>query len=93
MYATVRTYSAGPELADALVGNAAAVTSLISEIDGFKAYYLIRTAEGAVSVSVYESESGAGESTRAAASWIRENLPELASATPTVSAGEVVIDA
>lgn len=93
MYATVRTYSAGPELADALVSNEADVKSLLSGIDGFKAYYLVRTPDGAVSVSVYGNEAGANESTNAAASWIRENLPELGSSAPQVSAGEVVISA
>ena len=93
MYATVRTYSTGSELADALVSNADDVKRLISGIDGFKAYYLVRTADGAVSVSVYENQAGADESTRAAAAWIRENLPELAGAPPQVSTGEVVISA
>src|SRR6478609_7178534 len=49
VYATVRTYSASPELAGALVGKADEVKRLIGEIDGFKAYYLVRTADGAVS--------------------------------------------
>jgi heme-degrading monooxygenase HmoA len=91
MFATVRTYSAGHELADALVSNAAAVKSLISGIDGFKSYYLVRTADGAVSISVYDTEAGANESTSAAANWISENLPELGGSAPRVSAGEVVI--
>jgi heme-degrading monooxygenase HmoA len=93
MYATVRTYSAGPELADALVSNAAEVKSLISGIDGFQAYYLVRTPDGAVSISVYDNEAGANESTNAAANWIRENLPQLGGSAPQVSAGEVVISA
>jgi heme-degrading monooxygenase HmoA len=93
MYATVRTYSGSPELADALVSNEADVKSLISEIDGFNAYYLVRTADGAVSISVYDSEAGTNESTSAAANWIRENLPELSGSAPQVSAGEVVIKA
>ena len=93
MYATVRTYSSSPELADALVAKAAEVKSLITGIDGFKAYYLVRTAEGTVSISVYDSEAGANESNSAAASWIRENLPELGGSAPQVSAGEVVISA
>src|SRR4051794_11411434 len=70
MYATVRTYSSNPDLADALVSNEAAVKDLIAGIDGFKAYYLIRTGDGAVSISVYDDEAGANESTRAAAEWI-----------------------
>lgn len=93
MYATVRSYSGGPELADALVGNEADVKSLVSGIDGFRAYYLVRTADGTVSISVYDDEAGANESNRVAADWIRKNLPELGGSAPQVSAGEVVISA
>jgi heme-degrading monooxygenase HmoA len=93
MYATVRTYSGGSELADALVRHEADVKSLISGIDGFKAYYLVRTADATVSISVYDSEAGADESNSAAANWIRENLPDLGGSAPQVSAGEVVISA
>jgi heme-degrading monooxygenase HmoA len=93
MYATVRTYSANPGLADALVSREDDVTGLIRAIDGFRAYYLIRTPEGAVSISVYDDEAGANESTSAAATWIRENLPELGGVAPQVSSGEVVLSA
>jgi hypothetical protein len=92
MYATVRTYAGNRELADALVENESEVKRIISGIDGFKAYYLIRTADGAASVSVYENEAGAEASNKAAAAWLGENLPNLAVAAPQVSAGEVVID-
>ena len=93
MYATVRMYSGGPELADALVSHEADVKSLVSGIDGFNAYYLVRTADGTVSISVYDNEAGANESTSAAGNWIRENLPGLGGSAPQVSAGEVVISA
>jgi hypothetical protein len=93
MYATVRTYSGGTELADALVRHEADVTTLLSGIDGFKAYYLVRTAGGTVSISVYDNEDGASESTTAAANFIREKLPDLGGSTPQVSSGEVVISA
>ena len=91
MYATVRTYSGNSGLADALVANAAEVERLISEIDGFKAYYLVRTADGAASISVFADEAGATASTAAAAAWIRENLPDAAGNPPQVSSGEVAI--
>jgi hypothetical protein len=93
VYATVRTYSASSELADALVGKAAEVKALISGIDGFKAYYLVRTVDGAVSISVYEDQAGTDASTAAAAAFIRENLPDVSVAAPQVSTGEVVLDA
>jgi heme-degrading monooxygenase HmoA len=91
MHATIRIYAGNRELADALVDNESEVKRIISEIDGFKAYYLIRTSDGTVSVSVYEDEAGARASNQAAATWLSENLPELADASPQVSAGEVVI--
>lgn len=91
MYATVRNYSSNAGMADALVENESAVRSIVSGIDGFKAYYLVKTAEGAASISVFEDEAGASESTRAAGEWVRENLPQFAGSPPQVTSGEVVI--
>lgn len=93
MYAMVRTYSVAPDLADELVGRSDDVTRLISEIDGFQAYYLIRTERGAVSVSVYDSQAGAEESARAAAGFLADALGDLDIAAPEISAGEVVLHA
>ena len=92
MYATIRVYAGNRDLADALIENESEVKRVVSEIDGFKAYYLIRTGDGTASCSVYENEAGAEESNRAAAAWIRENLPDLPAASPQTSAGEVVIN-
>ena len=91
MYATVRIYTGADELADALVEHSDDVKRLITGIDGFAAYYLVRTADGAASVSVYADEAGADESNRAAAAWVKENLPELDVSPPQVYAGDVAI--
>ena len=93
MYATVRNYAGMKGMADALVEHEDDVKSLITAIDGFHAYYLIKTSDGAISISVFEDESGAEESTRRAGEWVRENLSDLATSPPQVSAGEVVIEA
>lgn len=93
MYATVRNYPGNTELADVLVQNEAAVKSLLSGIDGFEAYYLVRTDAGAFSITVYGDQAGAEESNRMAADWVRENAAEVAGNPPQVSAGEVVISA
>jgi heme-degrading monooxygenase HmoA len=92
MYATVRVYAGTPALADALVERESDVKALISGIDGFEAYYLVKTADGTASVSVYQSQDGAEESNRVAAAWITENLPQFAGAAPQISAGDVVIN-
>ena len=92
MYATVRTY-AGPEaFGDELVKREDEVSGLLQGISGFRAYYLIKTDQGGVvTVSVYDDQAGAEESTRQAAEWVRTNLPDLGVAPPQVSSGEVGI--
>lgn len=90
MYATIRAYQGNAELADALVENESEIRRVIGEIDGFRAYYLVKLAEGTATVSVFDSQEGADASTAAAAEWLTENLPDMA-ATPYVTAGEVVL--
>jgi hypothetical protein len=91
MYATIRNYSSNAGLADALVEREDEVRGIVSVIDGFKAYYLIKTADGAASISVFDDEAGASESTRAAGAWVGENLPQFAGSPPQVTSGDVVI--
>jgi hypothetical protein len=91
MYAAIRNYAGNTELADALVKNESEVKRLISGIEGFRAYYLVRTGDGAASISVYDDRAGAEQSTRVAGEWVRENLPDLEVSAPQVSAGEVAL--
>ena len=65
---------------------------LITGIDGFRAYYPIRSGDGeATSISAYDSESGGEESTRVAAEWLGENLSDLSVSPPEVTTGEAVL--
>jgi hypothetical protein len=91
MYATIRSYSGGSGLADALVDHESDVRQLITQIAGFRAYYLVRTSDGATTISVFDDRSGAEESTRAAAAWVAENLPDLNVSSPQVTTGEVAL--
>jgi hypothetical protein len=93
MYATVRRYASDRGLVDALVEKEGEVRNLLTGIDGFRAYYILRTSDGgALSISVYEDAAGADASNAAAAGWVRENLPDLAAAgPPTTTAGEVAV--
>ena len=75
MYATVRTYSGNPGLADALVENEDEVKRVVGGIDGFNGYYVVKTDDGAVTISVYNDASGAEESTRAAAAGSVSTCP------------------
>jgi hypothetical protein len=89
MYATVRSYTNAPALTDALLEHQDEIRGLLTGIDGFRAYYLVRSGDGATTVSVYDDKAGADESTRLAASWVAENLGDLGVAPPQVTGGDV----
>jgi hypothetical protein len=93
MNVTVRNYSGSGarELFDVIVDNEDAVRSLITGIDGFHAYYLVRTDDGGFTVSVFKDAAGAEESSKRAAEWIRENAAEASADAPQISSGEAVI--
>jgi hypothetical protein len=91
MYATIRSYS-GTELADALATREDDIRQVLGAIAGFRAYYCVRTTDGnAVTISVFDDQAGAEESTRAAATWVGENLADLAISPPQVTTGEVTL--
>ncbi len=92
MYATIRTYTGAPELADELAARAGDVEELISTIPGFQAYYLVRTDGGCSTISVFDSASGAEESSRRAAEYLREHAGEITSSSPTIWAGDVLVN-
>jgi hypothetical protein len=91
MYAVIRAYPGNPDLADALAEHADEIRQVIAGISGFKAYYLIKIAEGTTSISIFENQAGAEESIRAAAAWLAENLPDVKGDAPYVTAGDVLI--
>jgi heme-degrading monooxygenase HmoA len=88
MYATLRWYN-DPEVAGRLHERSQEVQSIISGISGFQAYYLIRSDAGTISVSVFDDEASAKESNESAASWLRENMPDVAASN--VAGGEVLL--
>jgi hypothetical protein len=91
MYATIRAYAGNRDLADTLAEREEDIRQLISGINGFQAYYLLKIDEGTTTISVFEDQAGAEESNRAAAAWLAENLPDLNVAAPYVTAGEVLV--
>jgi hypothetical protein len=91
MYVTIRSYGGGREFADALVAHEDEIRSVITPIDGFRAYYLLRTAEGTTTISVFATQDGAQESTTAAAAWVGENLGDVTPGAPRVTSGDVAL--
>jgi len=63
----------------------------ISKAPGFVSYYAVDAGSGTLAtVSIFESRSGAEESNRLAADFVKKNLPELANGSPEITSGEVI---
>jgi hypothetical protein len=91
MHVVVRNYRGNAKLMDVIEQNRSEVERLLRGVPGFVAYYLIRSADGGASISVYQDQAGTQESTRLAGEWIRQNAPEAAGTPPEVTEGETII--
>ena len=91
MHTVVRNYKGSSKLIDELVSREDEVRKLISEVDGFVAYYLIRTDDGGASISLYRDAAGTAESTKRASAYIKENLDGVAAGPPEIIEGQSVI--
>lgn len=90
MHATIRHYGNAPGLFDGVIANEGTIRELLQGIEGFRAYYIVRTGDvSAISISVYDDRAGAEASTAAAREWIAANLPDLTASPPEVYDGEV----
>jgi len=93
MYASVRRYEGvAPSSVDEivrLVGEEGGFASILSKAPGFIAYYAVDAGDGVVaSISVFEDQTGAEESNKMAAGWVKENLATHLPNPPQITAGE-----
>jgi hypothetical protein len=64
----------------------------LSELPGFNGYSLIDTGDAMTSVSFFDTAAQADESSRIAASWLREQKLETALPNaPKITSGDVVV--
>jgi hypothetical protein len=93
MHAIIRTYSGkgAKELFDIAEKNKADLERVIREVKGFVSYSLVRTADGGLSVSVYQDKTGADESVRVVRDWIAKNAANVGAAAPAISEGVVIM--
>jgi hypothetical protein len=95
MYATVRRYEGIDKVRSEEITRKAKDNLLpsISKLPGFAGYFLIDAGEGVLtSVSLFESSDQAHESTRVAATWVRENdLVGALPNTPKITAGPLIV--
>ena len=92
MYAVVRRYTGATALFDELARREQDVRDVIQGVPGFVAYYLVRSGDGGATITVCQDHTGTSESTRRAAEWIRQNVPNAAGGTPEVTEGEVLFN-
>jgi hypothetical protein len=93
MYAVVRRYPGGSALADALVQRRQEVTDLLKGVPGFKMYHALRAADGTIAtITLCDDQAGTQETSRRAAGWVRENLPNASFGPPEITEGEVFLD-
>ena len=91
MHATVRRYEGVTDPREAGRRVNEGFVPLISQMPGFVAYYWVDAGGGVmISTSVFQDQSGAQESNKRAADWVRQNLAALLPNPPQITAGEVV---
>jgi hypothetical protein len=90
MHATIRRYAGNAGLADQLAARKDEIVSVIGDVPGLRAYYLVKAGNDTISVTVCDDEAGTSRSSEVAAGWLRENMPDAASSSPEVMSGEVV---
>ncbi len=92
MYASVRRYAGSdPGLFDEVASQRQDLEATMRRAPGFRAWYLVRTGDGMMTITLCDEQAGADESVRLAAGWIRDNMPQLAPNPPEVSNGEVTL--
>jgi hypothetical protein len=93
MHASIRRYQFKPGMAPEAARLAqAGFLPIIKSVPGFVAYSIVlESHDVGVTISIYESEAQAEESTRRAADWVKENMAALVSGPPTIMAGEVPV--
>ncbi len=91
MYIAVRRYKVKPGSIDEIVRSVSeGFVPLISQASGFMAYYAVDAGNDIIfSVSIFQDQAGADESTRSAADWVKQNLAALVEGPPEITAGVV----
>jgi hypothetical protein len=94
MYTVVRSYfgKGAKELFDVLEKNKADVEKTMRSVKGFVSYALVRSEDGAFSVTVCNDKAGTDESVEKARDWIAKNAAGIGVASPKLSEGSNVFD-
>lgn len=92
MYMAIRKYQTAPgaSIQEIVQRVQEGFVPIVSQTPGFVAYHIVNTGNGTVaSVTLFEDQAGAEESTRRATDWVRQNLTSLLHLPAELTAGEV----
>ena len=88
MHTVIRRYEGVEDTAEVARRAAGEFGPQLRDQPGFQGYWVVDAGEGVLAtITVFETEEAAVASTAAARSWVQENLPELATSAPQVTAG------
>lgn len=93
MYAAIRQGRAKAGMAEELVrAIKEGVIPIISDVSGFKAYYVIYAPDDTVTaISIFDDHAGAEESNMRVLAWIEQSLAPLLTGPATAVAGPVIV--
>jgi len=92
-YAVIRRYAGlDPRAVDEVARRVnEELVPIISQIPGFVAYCALHTgADVVASISIFEDQAGADESTTKTAVWVKQHLASLVPNPPQFTAGHVI---
>jgi len=90
-YGVIRRYQTDPKNVDQIVTRAkSGFLPLVTHLPGFATYSILDAGGGTlVTLSGFNTSSGGAESTKAAATFVKEHLASLVPKAPEVTSGEV----
>ena len=90
-YLAIRQYQLAPgrTMADLHAAVERGFMPILTQVPGFREYFLVETGEGVISISVFADQAGAEASTAQAADWVQQNLADFFAGPPTVTTGSV----
>jgi heme-degrading monooxygenase HmoA len=88
VYTAIRRYEGVNEPAEVVKRATEEFAPMLRDQPGFIGYWVVDAGAGVVAtISVFETQAAADESTEAAAAWARERLADLITGAPQVTAG------
>jgi hypothetical protein len=89
MHTVIRRYQGVTDTAEVARRAIEEFAPQLREAPGFQAYWVVDAGDGVLAtISVFESEEAAEESTAAAATWVQENMPNQVPNPPQVTKGD-----